>query len=49
MTFLEIHSAPGVDAPLHAHTHEPVVCVIKGKVKSTVVSEEFILGSGDVC
>src|SRR5690242_21135412 len=25
MTFLEIHYAPGVGAPLHAHTHESIV------------------------
>jgi len=41
--------APGVGVPLHAHTHESVVYVVKGKVKSTVGSEEYILGPGDVC
>ena len=47
---MEIHYAPGVGAPLHAqHTHESVVYVIKGKVKSTVGSEEYILGPGDLC
>ena len=49
LTFLEIHYAPGVGAPLHAHTHESVVYVVKGKVKSTVGSEEYILGPGDLC
>jgi len=49
MTFLEIHYAPGVGVPLHTHTHESVVYVVKGKVKSTVGSEEYILGPGDVC
>jgi quercetin dioxygenase-like cupin family protein len=48
MTFLEITYAAGVGAPLHTHTHESVVYVIKGKVKSTVGAEEFILGPGDV-
>jgi quercetin dioxygenase-like cupin family protein len=48
MTFLEIHYAPGVGAPLHAHTHESVIYVVKGKVKSTIGSEEYILGPGDV-
>jgi len=38
-----------VGVPLHAHTHEFVVYVVKGKVKSTVGSEEYILGPGDVC
>jgi quercetin dioxygenase-like cupin family protein len=49
MTFLEIHYAAGVGAPLHTHTHESIAYVVKGKVKSTVGSEEFIMGAGDVC
>src|SRR6476620_4361796 len=49
MTFLEIHYVAGVGAPLHAHTHESIAYVVKGKVKSTVGSEEFIMGPGDVC
>ena len=36
MTFLEIHYAAGVGAPLHTHTHESIAYVVKGKVKSTV-------------
>jgi quercetin dioxygenase-like cupin family protein len=42
MTFLEIHYAAGVGAPLHTDTHESVAYVVKGKVKSTVGEEEFI-------
>ena len=49
MTFLEIHYAAGVGAPLHTHTHESIAYVVKGKVKSTVGLDEFIMGSGDVC
>ena len=49
MTFLEIQYAPGVGAPLHTHTHESIAYVVKGKVKSTVGTEEFIMGPGDVC
>jgi quercetin dioxygenase-like cupin family protein len=49
MTFLEIRYAAGVGAPLHTHTHESIAYVVKGKVKSTVGSEEFIMGPGDVC
>ena len=48
MTFLEITYRAGVGAPLHTHTHESMVYVVKGKVKSTVGAEEFILGPGDV-
>jgi quercetin dioxygenase-like cupin family protein len=49
MTFLEIHYMAGVGASLHTHTHESIAYVVKGKVKSTVGSEEFIMGPGDVC
>ena len=49
MTFLEIHYAAGIGAPLHTHTHESIAYVVKGKVKSTVGSEEFTMGPGDVC
>jgi unsaturated pyranuronate lyase len=49
MTFLEISYAAGVGAPLHTHTHESIAYVVKGKIKSTVGSEEFIMGPGDVC
>jgi len=49
MTFLEIRYAAGVGSPLHTHTHESIAYVVKGKVKSTVDGEEFIMGPGDVC
>jgi len=49
MTFLEIQYAAGVGAPLHAHTHESIAYVVRGKVKSTVGTDEFIMGPGDVC
>ena len=49
MTFLEIHYVAGVGAPLHTHSHESIAYVVRGKVKSTVGSEEFIMGPGDVC
>jgi quercetin dioxygenase-like cupin family protein len=48
MTFLEVHYAAGVGAPLHTHTHESIAYVVRGKVKSTVGTEEFIMGPGDV-
>jgi len=49
MIFLEIRYAKGVGAPLHTHTHESVAYVVKGKVKSRVGNEEFIMGPGDAC
>jgi unsaturated pyranuronate lyase len=49
ITFLEIRYTAGVGSPLHTHTHESIAYVVKGKVKSTVASDEFIMGPGDVC
>jgi quercetin dioxygenase-like cupin family protein len=49
MTFLEIHYTAGVGAPLHSHTHELIAYGVTGKVRSTVGSEAFIMGPGDVC
>ena len=49
MTFLEIHYKAGVGAPLHTHTHESIAYVVRGKVKSTVGAEAFVMGPGDVC
>ena len=49
MTFLEIHYKAGVGAPLHTHTHESIAYVVSGKVQSTVGSEAFVMGPGDVC
>lgn len=49
MIFMEVHYAPGVGAPLHVHSHESLVYVVKGKVKTTVAKAEFVLGPGDVC
>ena len=49
MTLLEIQYAPGAGAPLHVHRHETLAYVVKGKVKMTVGSEEYVLGPGDVC
>ena len=47
MAMLEIRYAAGVGAPLHAHAHESLVYVVKGRVKSTVGAQEFIMGPGD--
>jgi unsaturated pyranuronate lyase len=49
MTIMEIQYTPGVGAPLHSHTHESLVYVVRGKVKTTVGDDVHILGPGDVC
>jgi quercetin dioxygenase-like cupin family protein len=49
MALLEIHYAAGVGAPVHTHAHESLVYVVKGRIKSTVDGQEFIMGPGDAC
>jgi quercetin dioxygenase-like cupin family protein len=49
MTLLEVHYMPGAGSPLHVHSHESLVYVVKGKVRMKVGAEEYVLGPGDVC
>jgi quercetin dioxygenase-like cupin family protein len=49
MTLLEIQVEAGVVSPPHSHTHESLVYVVKGKLRSVVGGEAFVLCSGDVC
>jgi len=49
MTFLEIQYAKGVGAPLHTHSHESLVYVVRGKIKTTIGDADFILEPGDAC
>lgn len=49
MTFLEIRYTKGTGAPLHTHTHESVVYVVSGSLKTTIGDEEFTLQPGDAC
>jgi quercetin dioxygenase-like cupin family protein len=49
MTIMEIHYKPGVGAPRHVHTHESLVYVVKGKVKTVVGDDTHVLEPGDVC
>ena len=48
MTMLELHYEPGAKAPLHTHTHESLIYVVTGRVKTTIGNESFVLGPGDV-
>jgi unsaturated pyranuronate lyase len=48
MTILELHYQPGTKAPLHTHTHESLIYVVSGRVKTWIGNNEYILGPGDV-
>ncbi len=48
MSILELHYQPGTKAPLHTHTHESLIYVVSGRVKTWIGDEVFVLGPGDV-
>lgn len=48
MSLLEVHLQPGVASASHAHDHESLLYVVRGKVKTIVGGELVILGPGDV-
>ena len=49
MTLLEVHFSEGARSPLHAHGHESIAYVVRGKVRMTVGQEVYELGPGDAC
>ena len=49
MTLMEIQLSAGVSSPPHAHDHESLVYVVKGKLKAVVGDRTLVLGPGDVC
>jgi quercetin dioxygenase-like cupin family protein len=49
LILMEIQLEPGVVSPLHAHSHESLIYVVKGKLKSVIGGETYVLGPGDVC
>ena len=49
MALLEIRVRAGVASPMHSHSHESLIYVISGRLKTIVDNETFILGPGDVC
>jgi quercetin dioxygenase-like cupin family protein len=47
MTMLELHYQAGTKAPLHTHTHESLIYVISGRVKTQIGGDVYVLGPGD--
>lgn len=46
-SLLEACYEPGVGAPMHTHTHESVIYIVSGKVRTVIGDQEFVLGPGD--
>ncbi len=49
MTLLEIRVRAGVASPIHTHSHESLIYVVSGRLKTIINNETFVLGPGDVC
>jgi len=49
MTLLEVQLSAGVASPPHAHDHESLIYVVKGKLRSEVGDTTLVLGPGDAC
>lgn len=48
MSLLEVHLQPGVASATHAHAHESMIYVVKGRLRTTVGTTVTLLGPGDV-
>ena len=49
MALLEVSVKAGAASSIHAHSHESVIYVVSGRLKTTIGNETFVLGPGDVC
>jgi quercetin dioxygenase-like cupin family protein len=48
MTLLELHCPAGAKSPLHTHTHESLIYVVSGRIKTWIGNDVYVLGPGDV-
>lgn len=48
MSLLEVHLQPGVASATHAHAHESLIYVVRGRLRTAVGSDVTLLGPGDV-
>jgi quercetin dioxygenase-like cupin family protein len=49
MALLEVRVRAGAASSMHAHSHESLIYVVSGRLKTVIDDETFILGPGDVC
>ena len=49
MALLEVRLRAGAASLTHMHSHESLVYVVSGRLKTIINNETFILGPGDVC
>jgi quercetin dioxygenase-like cupin family protein len=49
MALIEVRVQAGAASLIHTHSHESLVYVVTGRLKTTINNETFVLGPGDVC
>jgi quercetin dioxygenase-like cupin family protein len=49
MALLEVRVQAGVTSSIHTHSHESLIYVVSGRLKTVIDNETFVLGPGDVC
>jgi quercetin dioxygenase-like cupin family protein len=49
MALLEVRVRAGVASSVHMHSHESLIYVVSGRLKTIINNETFVLGPGDVC
>ena len=49
MALLEVRVRAGAASVIHTHSHESLVYVVSGRLKTIINDETFVLGPGDVC
>jgi len=49
MALLEVRVRTGEASSMHAHSHESLIYVVSGRLKTIIDNETFVLGPGDAC
>ena len=49
ISLLEVRVPKGVRSSLHAHSHESLIYVVSGRLRTTIGAQEYVMGPGDAC
>jgi quercetin dioxygenase-like cupin family protein len=49
MSLLEVRLPAGTASAVHAHSHESVLYVVSGRLRTTIDGQACVMGPGDVC
>jgi quercetin dioxygenase-like cupin family protein len=49
VSLLEVRVRRGTVSSMHAHSHESLIYVVSGALKTIIGEQHYVLGPGDVC